>query len=137
MKERVLEVTVWDHGDGSSSEFIGGLRIGPAPGRSSHPKEWMDSSGVEVTHWESMLSRPGEWTEQWHTLRQSMEPQKVDLSTSRKDDSAAAEAGSMDEFRKVVTKPGTDGAKETAAHQSTAIAAKVQVNVHVYMLVGW
>ncbi len=83
LKERVLEVTVWDY-DKHSNNFIGGLRVGGSPGRSSHhpPQEWMDSIGSEVSHWEGMLSRPGEWIEEWHTLRPSMNPREVDLSTS-------------------------------------------------------
>ena len=66
--ERVLEVVVWDFTKGTSSEFIGGLRLGPAPGHGKH-KEWMDSIGDEVQHWESVMAHPGEWQEVWHTLR--------------------------------------------------------------------
>ena len=72
---RFLEVTVWDYDRRGSNGFIGGLRIGPEP--ESVPDkamEWMDSSGDEVTHWKAMLDRPGEWVEQWHTLRLSMKP---------------------------------------------------------------
>ena len=72
-KSRVLEVTVWDFDKRGSNEFIGGLHLGPAPGQLPHPKEWMDSFGEEVSHWEAMLSCPGEWVEQWHTLRPKMD----------------------------------------------------------------
>ena len=75
--ERVLEIVVWDFNKGSSSDFIGGLRLGPAPGRAVKHKEWMDSIGDEVTHWEAALARPGEWVDQWHTLRTSMDPRSV------------------------------------------------------------
>ena len=72
---RVLEVTVWDYDRRGSNGFIGGVRMGLHPDSLPHlPEDWMDSAGDEVTHWEAMLKRPGEWVEQWHTLRLSMEP---------------------------------------------------------------
>ena len=73
-KERVLEVTVWDFNKGSSNDFIGGARLGSAPGMASKHKEWMDSVGDEVSHWEAMLTHPGEWVEEHHTLRRTMDP---------------------------------------------------------------
>ena len=74
MAKRVLEVTVWDYDRRGSNDFIGGLRLGPAPGHTPKHKEWMDSIGDEVSHWEAALAHPGEWVEQWHTLRPSMDP---------------------------------------------------------------
>ena len=71
--ERVLEVTIWDFDKRGSNDFIGGLRIGPTPNGMSQNKEWMDSIEEEVAHWETMLARPGEWVEQWHTLRPRMD----------------------------------------------------------------
>ena len=75
--ERVLEVTVWNFHKRSGNVFIGGLRLGPAPGSAAKHKDWMDSIGDEVTHWEDMLANPGEWVEQWHTLRISMNPRDI------------------------------------------------------------
>lgn len=77
--ERTLEVAVWDFNKGTSSEFIGGLRLGPVPGHGKH-KEWMDSIGEEVSHWESVMAHPGEWQEVWHTLRTTMDYRSVSLS---------------------------------------------------------
>jgi hypothetical protein len=75
--ERVLEITIWNFHKRSGNVFIGGLRLGPAPGSAANHKDWMDSIGDEVTHWEDMLARPGEWVEQWHTLRTSMNPRDI------------------------------------------------------------
>ena len=79
LSERVLELTLWHH-DKHGNEFIGGMRLGGAPGRSSSHQKWMDAIGAEVSHWEEMLSQPGKWIEEWHTLRPSMVPRDVDLS---------------------------------------------------------
>ena len=79
LSERVLELTLWQH-DKHGNEFIGGLRVGGAPGRSPRQQKWMDAIGAEVSHWEEMLSQPGQWVEEWHTLRPSMVPREVDLS---------------------------------------------------------
>ena len=73
-KERVLEVTIWDFNKGSSNDFIGGVRLGSLPGAASKHKEWMDSIGDEVSHWEAMLAHPGEWVEEKHSLRHTMDP---------------------------------------------------------------
>ncbi len=75
--ERVLEITIWNFHKRSGNVFIGGLRLGPAPGSAANHKDWMDSIGDEVTHWEDMLASPGEWVEQWHTLRSSMNPRDI------------------------------------------------------------
>ena len=75
--EQVLEISVWNHNK-SGHEFIGGLRLGPAPRTVAEPKDWMDSIGDEVTHWEVMLASPGEWIQQWHTLRTTLNPRNMD-----------------------------------------------------------
>ena len=74
---RVLELTIWDHDRRGINAFIGGLRIGPDPIVAGNPELWMDSSAEESSHWESMLSKPGEWVEQWHVLRPSMDPRQL------------------------------------------------------------
>lgn len=77
---RVLEVTLWDYDRGSTNDFVGGLRLGPAPQHLKVHKEWMDSDKEEVGHWEEMLARSGEWVERWHFLRASMDPRPIDIS---------------------------------------------------------
>ena len=96
---RVLEVTVWDFNQGISNDFIGGLRIGPAPSGTSQDREWMDSIREEAAHWEAMLAHPGEWTERWHTLRKTMEPRSADISALQSSNFQVE-----DEFRKISTK---------------------------------
>ena len=80
-KERVLEACVCHNDPKGNNVVIGGVRLGSAPsGTTSKHKEWMDSIGEEVSHWEAMLTHPGEWVDRWHTLRHTMEPRSVDLS---------------------------------------------------------
>lgn len=74
---RVLELTVWDHDRRGINGFIGGLRVGPDPIVASNPEMWMDSMTEESSHWEAMLAQQGEWVEQWHMLRPTMEPQRL------------------------------------------------------------
>ena len=88
--QRALEVTIWDFDKRGSNDLIGGLRIGPGRlGSASQGPDWMDSIGEEVSHWEMVLARPGEWVEQWHTLRPRMDralgslPQKPATPYSR------------------------------------------------------
>ena len=71
--EQVLEVTVWDHDFPSSNDFIGALRIGPAPNKMKKRMKWMDSSKDEASHWEEMLELDnfGKWVVRWHSLRPS------------------------------------------------------------------
>ena len=102
-KERVLEVAVWDC---NRDSFIGGLRFGPSADGSSRNREWMDSIGDEVFHWEMVLARPGEWVERWHTLRKNMSPMTTTqlVPTATRDHTPSNDASLDNEFRKVVTK---------------------------------
>lgn len=77
-----LEVTVWDHDLISSNDFVGGLRIGPAP-KPGQTKEWMDSTSEEASQWEEMLSCPNEWVERCHVLRPSMNYRDISVSETK------------------------------------------------------
>ena len=105
-RERVLELTVCDSNRDGDSYTIGGLHIGPTPSGSSQNKEWMDSTPDEASHWEAMLARPGEWCEQWHTLRRSIEPRGIDISAIRT-------SSIDDEFRKITSKSSTGSPRES------------------------
>lgn len=71
--DRALEVTIWDFDRRGSNQFIGGIRIGPNPDDVINPYDWMDSIETEASHWEAMLSKPGQWVEAWHILRPTMD----------------------------------------------------------------
>ncbi|KAK2145163.1 hypothetical protein LSH36_698g01047 [Paralvinella palmiformis] len=77
LKERSLELTVWDHDRFTSNDFLGGVRLGLGTGTSGgRPVDWMDSQGEEVTIWKSMLERPNVWIDGTLILRPSMEGRK-------------------------------------------------------------
>ena len=112
-KERVLEVSVWDSGD---DRFIGGLRTGPLPNGSSRNRDWMDSTGDEVSHWQMVLARPGEWAEQWHALRENMKPT---TSTTSSHDTIIA-TSSTGEFRKIDPKKKNEHSPKPSQEESAS-----------------
>lgn len=72
LKERVLEVTIYDFDRASSDEFIGGVRLGL--GTSSN--EWDDSTEDESQIWHTMLNRANVWIQVVVPLRSSMVSKK-------------------------------------------------------------
>jgi len=73
LKERSLELTIWDHSI-TSNEFLGGARFNLGTGKQhGKPVEWMDAAGQEVALWEQLIERPGYWVEGSVPLRCAME----------------------------------------------------------------
>jgi hypothetical protein len=149
---RVLEVTLWDHDRRGINAFIGGLRIGPDPIVAGNPELWMDSSAEESSHWEAMLSQHGEWVEQWHTLRPSMEPRQmikmrrktsisevnVNISLSSISTNASGPAGAEETSEKLSTleetalmspAPATLGAEATLGGEATPTSITASVDI--------
>ena len=118
-KERVLEACVCHNDPKGNNVVIGGVRLGSAPGAASKHKEWMDSIGDEVSHWEAMLAHPGEWVDRWHTLRHTMEPRSVDLSVPP--------SGSTSYFQQPFNKEGTVPMK--VEEQSDIIVQSVSLQI--------
>ncbi|XP_041462848.1 synaptotagmin-like protein 4 isoform X7 [Lytechinus variegatus] len=76
LKERALEVGVWDSEIGSSS-FLGGVRLGSGTGKSyGRSVEWQDSTGIEIQLWQEMLRNHNQWVEACLTLRASFNKDK-------------------------------------------------------------
>ena len=115
---RVLEVTLWDHDRRGINAFIGGLRIGPDPIVAGNPELWMDSSADESSHWEAMLTKPGEWVEQWHTLRPAMESRQM-IKKRRK--TSLSEVNVNISLSSISTNASGPGSAEEANEKSTTL----------------
>ncbi|XP_071504108.1 synaptotagmin-like protein 5 isoform X4 [Diadema antillarum] len=77
LKERALEVGIWDHEPVGTSPFMGGIRLGNGTGK-SYDREvgWQDSTGVEIQLWDEMLANHNQWVEACLTLRSSLQKDK-------------------------------------------------------------
>ncbi|XP_073522287.1 synaptotagmin-like protein 1 isoform X2 [Phyllobates terribilis] len=74
LTEACVEFTVWDQG-AISSRPLGGIRLSTGRGCSYNvPVSWMDSTEQEKTFWETVIEKPGEWTEVTLPLRQNLTP---------------------------------------------------------------
>ncbi|XP_068125350.1 synaptotagmin-like protein 1 isoform X2 [Hyperolius riggenbachi] len=74
LPEACVEFTVWDQGT-LSSKPLGGVRLSTGKGSSYEvPVSWMDSTEQEKKFWETVMSRPAEWTEVTLPLRQNLTP---------------------------------------------------------------
>lgn len=78
LKERALELTVWDHSL-TSSELLGAARFNTGSGQHlGRPTAWMDAEGQEAALWEQMLDRPGFWVEGSVPLRATLDRAAAD-----------------------------------------------------------
>ncbi|TGZ68270.1 hypothetical protein CRM22_004341 [Opisthorchis felineus] len=64
-----IEVSVWDHGRVSSSDFLGGCRLNSG----ARTQPWMDATGTEQSIWLAMIQRPQTWLEGLIRLRSNLD----------------------------------------------------------------
>lgn len=77
LRERSVELTIWDHDRLVSNDFLGGVRLNLGTGRSEGESvDWMDSKGEEVSLWQAMLDRPNCWIEGTLLLRPHINTRK-------------------------------------------------------------
>ncbi|XP_052808744.1 uncharacterized protein LOC128237352 isoform X2 [Mya arenaria] len=77
LRERSLELTIWDHEKLSSNDFLGGARLNLGSGMSQgKPVDWMDARGEEMSIWQAMLDRPNLWIDGALILRPNMDKRK-------------------------------------------------------------
>ncbi|XP_070567394.1 synaptotagmin-like protein 5 isoform X2 [Ptychodera flava] len=73
LKERALEITLWDRESVTSNDFLGGLRLGIGSGKSySKEVKWQDSRLEEIDLWKRMLECPNKWVDGDISLRSHM-----------------------------------------------------------------
>lgn len=64
LRARALELSLWDRDRLASNDFMGAVRLSLGTGTYMGANvNWMDSSGKEVTLWQTMLERPNFWVE--------------------------------------------------------------------------
>ncbi|CAG0916872.1 unnamed protein product [Notodromas monacha] len=70
LRDRSVEITVWDHDRLTSNSVIGGVRFNLGTGKHfGRPVDWMDARGEEEALWRSMMERPGLWVQACLPLR--------------------------------------------------------------------
>ncbi|XP_055943748.1 uncharacterized protein LOC129974954 isoform X2 [Argiope bruennichi] len=80
LRERSLELTVWDHDKIARNNFVGGVRLNVGTGLyHGVPVDWMDSRRDESSLWLSMLDSPNMWVDGCLPLRPTMHTQGTGL----------------------------------------------------------
>nr|XP_042904930.1 uncharacterized protein LOC107436800 isoform X2 [Parasteatoda tepidariorum] len=73
LRERSLELTVWDYDKITSNHFLGGVRLNTGSGLyHGVPVDWMDSRRDESSLWQSMLESPNMWVDGCLPLRPTL-----------------------------------------------------------------
>lgn len=76
LKDRCLELTIWDYDKITSNDFLGGVRLSLGTGNyRSRDVDWMDSRNEEQRLWQEMLDTPNQWVNGSLLLRPSMQKQ--------------------------------------------------------------
>ncbi|XP_054715315.1 uncharacterized protein LOC129224791 [Uloborus diversus] len=74
LKERSLELTIWDHDKITSNEFMGGVRLNTGLGLYHGVSvDWMDARRDESSLWNAMLESPNMWVDGCLPLRPTMQ----------------------------------------------------------------
>ncbi|XP_060603579.1 synaptotagmin-like protein 4 isoform X4 [Ruditapes philippinarum] len=77
LRERCLELTIWDYEKLASNDFLGGVRLNLGSGVSGGKQvDWMDARGEEMSMWQAMLDRPNFWIDGALILRPNMDKRK-------------------------------------------------------------
>ncbi|XP_063402778.1 uncharacterized protein LOC134686881 isoform X2 [Mytilus trossulus] len=77
LREKSLELTIWDHDKLSSNDFLGGVRLNLGTGKSyGKLVDWMDARGEEISLWQAMVDRPNFWIDGALVLRSTMSKRK-------------------------------------------------------------
>ncbi|XP_054721366.1 uncharacterized protein LOC129231143 [Uloborus diversus] len=78
LRERCLELTIWDYDKITSNDFLGGVRLCLGTGKyQGRDVEWMDSVGEEQSLWYTMLERPNTWVDGSLLLRPTMQSRRT------------------------------------------------------------